>query len=67
MKDLRQALSLWTLGFLFNNGRILTSSGFPGGASGQEHTRRGFDPWVGKIPLKKEVATHSSILAQEIP
>ena len=27
-----------------------------------------FDPWVGKIPcLEKEMATHSSILAREIP
>ena len=22
-----------------------------------------FDPWVGKIPLEEEMATHSSILA----
>ena len=22
-----------------------------------------FDPWVGKIPLEKEMATHSSVLA----
>ena len=29
--------------------------------------RYGFDPWVGKIPLEKEMATHSSILAWEIP
>ena len=29
--------------------------------------RHGFDPWVGKNPLKKEMATHSSILAWEIP
>ena len=27
----------------------------------------GFDPWVGKIPLEKEMATHSSPLAWEIP
>ena len=27
----------------------------------------GFEPWVGKIPLEKEMATHSSILAWEIP
>jgi len=27
----------------------------------------GFDPWVGKIPLEKEMATHSSTLAWEIP
>ena len=29
--------------------------------------RRGFDPWVGKIPLQKEIAIHSSILAWRIP
>jgi len=27
----------------------------------------GFDPWVGKIPLEKEMATHSSILTWRIP
>ena len=27
---------------------------------------RAFDPWVGKIPWKKEMATHSSILAWKI-
>ena len=26
-----------------------------------------FDPWVGKIPLEKEMATHFSILAWRIP
>ena len=26
-----------------------------------------FSPWVGKIPLEKEMAAHSSILAWEIP
>ena len=29
--------------------------------------RCGFDPWVGKIPLEKGMATHSSILAWRIP
>ena len=29
--------------------------------------RPGSDPWVGKIPLEKEMATHSSILAWKIP
>ena len=50
------------------------SWGFPGGASGKEFTcqrerqkRHWFDPWVGKIPLEKEMATHSSILAWRIP
>ena len=27
----------------------------------------GFNPWVGKIPLEKEMAAHSSTLAWEIP
>ena len=27
----------------------------------------GFSPWVGKIPLEVEMATHSSILAWKIP
>ena len=26
-----------------------------------------FDPWVGKTPLEKEMATHASITAWEIP
>ena len=29
--------------------------------------RHRFDPWVRKIPLEKEMATHSSILAWRIP
>ena len=29
--------------------------------------RPGFHPWLGKIPLEKGMATHSSILAWEIP
>ena len=48
--------------------------GFPGGASGKEPTcqsrrlkRHGFHPWVGKIPWGEGTATHSSILAWEIP
>ena len=39
--------------------------------SGKESTcqcrRHGFDPWVGKIPLEKGMATLSSILAWRIP
>ena len=27
----------------------------------------GSDPWVGKIPLEKEMATHSSLLAWRVP
>jgi len=39
--------------------------------SGKESTcqcrKHGFDTWVGKIPLEKEMGTHSSILAWKIP
>ena len=47
---------------------------FPGGTSGKEptcqckrHKRRGFDPWVGKIPLEEGITAHSSNLAWRIP
>ena len=30
------------------------------------YKRYGFDPWVGTIPLEKETANHSSILAWRI-
>ena len=47
------------------------AKGLPWWLSGKEATcqcrRRGFDPWVRKIPLEKEMATHSSILAWRIP
>ena len=35
--------------------------------AGDTCRRQGFDPWVGKIPLEKEMATHSSIPAWKIP
>ena len=48
--------------------------GFPGGAGGKESAchrrrckRRGFDPWVGKIPWRRAWQTHSRILAWRIP
>ena len=40
---------------------------FSGKESACQCRRCGFDPWVGKAPLEKEIATHSSILAWEIP
>ena len=47
------------------------STGLPWWLSGKKFTyqsrRRGFNSWVGKIPLEKEMATHSSILIWEIP
>ena len=33
----------------------------------RRHRRGGFDPWVGKIPLEEEMATHSSVLVWRIP
>ena len=32
-------------------------------ANGRRHKRQGFDPWVGKMPLKDEMVTSSRILA----
>ena len=48
--------------------------GLPKGLSDKESAcqcrrckRCSFDPWIGKIPPEKEMATHFSVLAQEIP
>ena len=46
--------------------------GFPGGSAVKKKKiylqcmRRGFNPWVGKIPLEEEMATHSSVLTWRI-
>jgi len=42
-------------------GQILIIMGFPNGLAG--YRRSGFDPWVEKIPQRRKMATHSSILA----
>ena len=48
---------------------VCLTFGLPWGLSGKESAcqcrRRGFNPWVRKIPWK--MATHSSTLALEIP
>ena len=48
-----------------------TSYGLPRWLSGEVSTSQGrrcrFDPWIGKIPLKKDMATYSSILAWSVP
>ena len=53
---------------------IISFKHFTGGASGKEFTcqcrrckRRGFNSWVGKTPLEKEMATCASILAWKMP
>ena len=57
-----------------NKEQMKDTGGFPGSASGKEpacpcrrYKRHGLDPWVGKIPLVEEMATHSSVLAWRIP
>ena len=56
---------------------LLAVQGFPGGSVVKASAHNVGDlgsipgsgrfPWVGKIPLEKEMATHSSILAWRIP
>ena len=57
--------------FIFGSGYYEGIMDFPGGSDGKsiclQCGRPGFDPWVGKSPLEKEMATHSSILAWKIP
>ena len=36
-------------------------------ANARKHRRCGFDSWVGRDALQKQMATHSSILAWKIP
>ena len=50
--------TIWAIGF---------PSGSDGKASAHNACRPGFDPWVGKIPWRREMATHSSTLAWKIP
>ena len=39
----------------------------PSDNSFRRHKRHWFNPWVGKIPLEKEMAIHSSTIAWKIP
>ena len=51
---------------MLNNTLLQDWGGFPGLSVANNlfaKQKHGFDPWIGKIPLKKEMATHSSILA----
>ena len=48
--------------------------GFPGGASGKEpasqcrrHKKRGFNPWVGKIPWRRAWQSTPVFLPRESP
>ena len=57
-----------------NGMKVYLPLGFPGGACGKEPAcqckrckRRGLDPWVGKIPLEKEMVTYASSPAWRIP
>ena len=50
---------------------LLYLMGFPGSSVVKESAcqcrRCRYNPWVGKIPWRREMATHSSIVAWEIP
>ena len=53
----------WVGGCHYRSSGLLLD--FPGGSDGKricpQCRRPGFNPWVGKIPLEKGMATHSSI------
>ena len=55
----------------FSQPIAIFTRGFPGGSDGKESScqcrRSGMDPWVRKILLEKEMATHSSTPAWKIP
>ena len=58
--------------FFFLNVIAYFIKGFPGGSvlknpPANAGDRCGFDLWVWEDPLEKEMATHSSVLAWEIP
>ena len=57
----------WTISICTNYFILGLSWWFSGKESACQCRRHEFDPWVGKIPWKKKIATHSSILAWEIP
>ena len=42
---------------------LIGSGGKESACQCKRHRRVGFDPWVGKIPQEKGMATHSSTLA----
>jgi len=73
---------IFVLHLLYAAGRVSSSHiffsntlyclGFPGGSDGNASACSAgdlglFDPWVGNIPLEKEMVTYSSTLACEIP
>ena len=49
--------------------RLIPLGGFPGGSDGKEsackYERPGFDPWVGKIPWRREWQTNPVFLPRE--
>ena len=45
---------------------VLVGKNLPASAGDTSCVKHGFDPWIGKILLEQEMATHSSILAWKI-
>ena len=50
-----------------NRSLLSTDQWLSGKGSACQCKRRGFDPWVRKMPLQEEMAAHSSIFAWRIP
>ena len=57
------AACLWPLKLLPTGVLVVKNSP----ANAGDVKRHGFNPWVGKIPLEEDMATHSSVLAWRIP
>ena len=63
--DMTERLTLFSLLYLIYRPHGSLSGKGPA-CQCRRRRRLGFDPWVGKIPLEEETATHSSILAWRI-
>ena len=61
-------LKKWVMGV---KNRVKLKYGFSSGSVGKESTCKARDTgsilWVGKIPWRRAIATHTSIIAWEIP
>ena len=69
LQQMSQGLSLWGLAYCLT--QSLVGRGFPGGLMVKNPPVSAGEAWVPFLgqedPLEKEMATHSSILAWEIP
>ena len=72
-KDSKTASNFWSGWVHFHQAYELCTFlyviSFPGDSDGKDSAMRktGFNPWVGKVPWRKELEKFSSILAWRIP